>query len=160
MSSPERLRLAWYFDADNCSSPHGGGKHALPFIITGTLPGRRRGSRSRPSGIDGAFLAREQHARALGRNWERCRPGRALVLEPEVLLLDNPLGGLRFAPCGLVAYFLGQLSAGNKTWSNGRPLTLVATAEDLRPGGTGPAISPFYKSNVHGARPARETGRP
>ena len=69
----------------------------------------------------------------LGRNWQkRIGLARALMLEPEVLLLDNPLGGMDSRHAYWWLNFLGQLSSGAGL-SKDRPLTLVATAEDLRP---------------------------
>jgi phospholipid/cholesterol/gamma-HCH transport system ATP-binding protein len=70
---------------------------------------------------------------AIGRNWQR-RAGlaRALMLHPEVLLLDNPLTGLDLRHTNWWLNFLDQLSAG-RTLPEGRPMTLVVTAEDLRP---------------------------
>ncbi|MDB6125195.1 MAG: transporter related-protein [Pedosphaera sp.] len=70
---------------------------------------------------------------SVGRNLKkRAGLARALILQPEVLLLDNPLGGLDLRQVGWWLNFLGQLSAGHAIL-NGRPSTLVVTAEDLRP---------------------------
>jgi ABC-type transporter Mla maintaining outer membrane lipid asymmetry ATPase subunit MlaF len=68
----------------------------------------------------------------LGRNWQkRLGLARALMLEPEVLVLDNPLGGLDLRHTVWWLDFLDQLSAGGG-YLQGRRMTLVATGEDLR----------------------------
>jgi ABC-type transporter Mla maintaining outer membrane lipid asymmetry ATPase subunit MlaF len=68
----------------------------------------------------------------LGRNWrKRVGLARALMLEPEVLVLDNPLGGLDLRHTTWWLDFLDQLSKGGG-FLNGRKMTLVATGEDLR----------------------------
>jgi phospholipid/cholesterol/gamma-HCH transport system ATP-binding protein len=69
----------------------------------------------------------------LGRNVQkRVGLARALMLQPEVLLVDNPLGGLDIRQMGWWLNFLGQLSSGHPCME-GRRVTLVVTAEDLRP---------------------------
>ena len=57
---------------------------------------------------------------------------RALILKPEVLLLDNPLAGLVTKYRLWLVHFLDQLWRGHD-WLDGRPLTVVATTDDLRP---------------------------
>jgi ABC-type transporter Mla maintaining outer membrane lipid asymmetry ATPase subunit MlaF len=70
---------------------------------------------------------------AIGRNLKK-RTGlaRALILEPEVLLLDNPLGGLDLRQTGWWLGLLDQLAKGHE-FLKGRPTTLIVTADDLRP---------------------------
>jgi ABC-type transporter Mla maintaining outer membrane lipid asymmetry ATPase subunit MlaF len=70
---------------------------------------------------------------AIARNWrKRAGLARALVLKPEVLLLDNPLGGLDSRHRAWWLNFLGQVSKGCEL-TDGRPVTLVVTTDDFRP---------------------------
>lgn len=70
---------------------------------------------------------------ALGRSWQkRVGLARALMLRPEVLLVDNPLAGLDLRHMNWWLEFLGQLSKGHPLLQ-GRPMTLAVTTADLRP---------------------------
>ncbi|MEI9961716.1 MAG: ATP-binding cassette domain-containing protein [Limisphaerales bacterium] len=66
-------------------------------------------------------------------NWvQRAALARALILKPEMLLLDNPLRGLGARHVKWWLHFLEQLWRGHE-WLGGSAMTLVATAEDLHP---------------------------
>jgi ABC-type transporter Mla maintaining outer membrane lipid asymmetry ATPase subunit MlaF len=69
----------------------------------------------------------------LAVNWrQRTALARALALQPELLLLDNPLAGLGVRHRQWLQQFLDRLWRGHE-WFGGRPLTLVVATEDLRP---------------------------
>ena len=69
----------------------------------------------------------------LPRSWhKRAGLARALTLRPEILLLDNPLGGLDARQSHWWLRFLQELSRGHK-WFGEKPMTIIATTDDLRP---------------------------
>lgn len=69
---------------------------------------------------------------AIAVNWRsRVALARALVLKPELLLLDNPFSGLGVRHRQWLLRFLDQLWRGHD-WLERRPMTLVVTTDDLR----------------------------
>jgi ABC-type transporter Mla maintaining outer membrane lipid asymmetry ATPase subunit MlaF len=68
----------------------------------------------------------------LAASWrQRTALARALVLKPDLLLLDNPNGGLMTRTRQWLLDFLDQLNHGHDFFG-GRPMTIVATTDDLR----------------------------
>src|ERR1700722_15643034 len=69
----------------------------------------------------------------LPRSWKkRAGLARALTLRPEILLLDNPLGGLDARHSQWWLRFLDELWHGHK-WLGAKPMTIIAMTDDLRP---------------------------
>jgi ABC-type sulfate/molybdate transport systems ATPase subunit len=65
-------------------------------------------------------------------NWrQRAALARALILRPELLLLDQPLQGLNVRHRDWLRNFLNQLWRGHELMG-GQPMTVVATTDDLR----------------------------
>jgi ABC-type transporter Mla maintaining outer membrane lipid asymmetry ATPase subunit MlaF len=69
----------------------------------------------------------------LPRSWhKRAGFARALALRPEMLLLDNPLGGLDARHSHWWLHFLDDLWRGHELLGK-KPMTIIATTDDLRP---------------------------
>ena len=66
-------------------------------------------------------------------NWcQRAGLARSLALQPEILILDNPLAGLDPRDARWWVDFVEQLHSGHPVMG-GRPTTLVLATDDLRP---------------------------
>jgi phospholipid/cholesterol/gamma-HCH transport system ATP-binding protein len=132
---PTRLRLGLVFD--------GGGRlfNHLTVRENVALPLRyhRNLAKSEADGLVNQLLEEVGLAEwadltpgALRQNWQkRVGLARALILAPEVLLIDNPLAGLDLRSASWWLNFLLQLSSGHPLM-NGRPMTLVVSTADLR----------------------------
>ena len=85
------------------------------------------------AGADGIVPLADVTPANVAANWrQRAALARALILKPEVLLLDNPLAGLGARHRHWWLRFLEQFSRGHEQFGGG-PMTLAATADDLRP---------------------------
>jgi len=83
--------------------------------------------------VTGLLPWAERTPGALARNWQkRAGLARALILHPDVLLVDSPLAGLDLRHMHWWMGFLDELNRGHRLLGN-RPLTLVLTTADLRP---------------------------
>ena len=69
----------------------------------------------------------------LPRSWlKRAGLARALALQPDILLADNPLGGLEARQSQWCLRFLDELLQGHPLLG-GRATTIIVTTDDLRP---------------------------
>lgn len=128
-----RLKLGFVFDGGQLFNRMTVAENvALPLRYHENLQRTATGSRVRE--LMALLELREfahQLPASLARNWQR-RAGlaRALMLRPEVLLVDNPLGGLDARHATWWLNFLEQLCAGH-SFMGGRPMTIIVTTDDL-----------------------------
>jgi ABC-type transporter Mla maintaining outer membrane lipid asymmetry ATPase subunit MlaF len=131
----ERLRMGLVFDGGHLFHQLTVAENlALPLQYHRNVARQEAGERVAAM-LDRTGLTRwaDTTSGTLGRNWQkRVGLARALMLEPELLLLDNPLGGMDLRHMMWWLDFLDELSAGGG-FLNGRRMTLVVTGEDLRP---------------------------
>jgi ABC-type transporter Mla maintaining outer membrane lipid asymmetry ATPase subunit MlaF len=132
---PQRLRLGLVFDGGQLFSQLTVAENiALPLRYHQNLSSAQANDATRElMAVAGLEPWTERVAGTLPRSWQR-RAGlvRALVLKPDVLLVDNPLGGLDLHQSRWWLAFLDQLSTGHPLLQ-GRPMTLIVTATDVRP---------------------------
>ena len=129
-----RLRLGLVFDGGQLFNHLTVAENvALPLCYHHNL-GRTEGAAAVGELLDYTELTPWAASRpgTLGRSWQkRAGLARALALEPEVLLVDNPLAGLDPRHVHWWLGFLDQLSKGHPL-THGRPVTLVTTTADFR----------------------------
>jgi ABC-type transporter Mla maintaining outer membrane lipid asymmetry ATPase subunit MlaF len=132
---PERLRLGFVFEGGQLFHHLTLGENvALPLQYHHNLSAgaAAREVQSLLDLMELAPLADVTPANVAADWLQRAALARALVLKPEVLLLDNPLSGLGARHLQWWLRFLDQLSRGHE-WLGGKPMTLAVTADDLRP---------------------------
>lgn len=131
----ERLRLGLVFDSGQLLS-------RLTIRENVALPLQYHRNRTEPE-VDGEVgrileameltTCAENLPGTLARSLQkRAALARALVLKPEVLLVDNPLGGMDLRHTTWWLGLLEQLSRGHPLL-DGRPVTLILTSADLLP---------------------------
>jgi ABC-type transporter Mla maintaining outer membrane lipid asymmetry ATPase subunit MlaF len=131
----ERLQLGFVFETGQLFNHLTIAENvALPLQYHRDLPGEEALQRTQPllEMMELTPLADVTSAN-IGENWlKRAALARALALKPDVLLLDNPLGGLDARHARWWLRFLDELWRGHE-WPDKKPMTIVATTDDLRP---------------------------
>lgn len=108
----ENVSLPWrYHQNQGLPESDGRTRHMLDLMELGTY----------------AHLSESQ----VGHPWrQRIGLARALMLRPEILILDNPLTGLDPRHVTWWVEFLRQLAAGHEV-AGGRPMTIIASTENF-----------------------------
>jgi len=132
---PHRLKLGLVFDGGQLLGQLTLAENiALPLRYHGQLPLEAIEARVRELlELTGLGPWANSTPANVGRGWrQRAGLARALALPPAVLLLDSPLTGLDLRHASWWLGLLGELRRGHRILG-GAPLTVVATADDLRP---------------------------
>jgi ABC-type transporter Mla maintaining outer membrane lipid asymmetry ATPase subunit MlaF len=130
---PERLRLGFVFEGGQLFHHLTLGENvALPLQYHHNLSAgaAAREVQSLLDLMELAPLADVTPANVAADWLQRAALARALVLKPDVLLLDNPFRGLGARHLQWWLRFLDRLWRGHE-WSGGRRMTMVATTDDL-----------------------------
>jgi ABC-type transporter Mla maintaining outer membrane lipid asymmetry ATPase subunit MlaF len=131
----ERLRLGLVFDGGQLFNHMTIAENiALPLRYHENLTGAEAEPRVQAM-LELTELSRlaDRTPAAIARNWQkRAGLARALMLRPDVLLLDNPLARLDARHSNWWLNFLGQLARG-QTALRDQPITLVAMSESFLP---------------------------
>lgn len=130
---PERLRLGFVFEGGQLFNRLTLGENvALPLQYHHNLTAAAAAQEveSLLDLMELAPLADVTPANVAADWLQRTALARALVLKPEVLLLDNPFSGLGARHLQWSLRFLDRLWRGHE-WLGGKPVTLVATTDDL-----------------------------
>jgi ABC-type transporter Mla maintaining outer membrane lipid asymmetry ATPase subunit MlaF len=132
----QRLRVGFVFDGSHLFNRLTVAENvALPLRYHRELPGPELAARVEQL-LEATELApwADHLPGTLGWRWQkRIGLARALALEPELLLLDNPLGGVDARHVAWWVDVIGRLAAGNWPGPGPRPTTVVVTADDPAP---------------------------
>jgi len=132
----QRLRVGFVFDGGHLFNRLTVAENvALPLRYHRELPEAELAGRVKQL-LEATGLAgwADSMAGTLGWTWQkRVGLARTLALEPELLLLDNPLGGVDARHVAWWVDTVGKIAAGNWPGTAPRGTTIVLTADDTHP---------------------------
>lgn len=131
---PERLRLGLVFDGGRLFNRMTIAENvALPLRYHRSLAGQDANPRVQAMlELTELLPFANSTPAAIARNWQnRAGLARALILQPDLLLLDNPLAGLDARHVGWWLDFVDRLSRGESGLYEKRT-TIIVTADDVR----------------------------
>ncbi len=130
-----RLRLGFVFDGGRVFSRLSVAENvALPLRYHRDMTSAEAAAQAQKVlKLTGLDQFAELNAGVLGRAWQkRVGLARAIILQPDVLLIDNPLSGLDARHAHWWLHFLDAVWAGHEFWG-GKPVTLIVTSDTLSP---------------------------